>query len=477
VRSMTKGYKGILPGITAFVMTCWLAHAELPRSSAELGGPTARTDRCLAHLETTYVRGLDLERYGLVGDRKYLDIATLERALAFSRPSSDGIPKWAKGTLHAHTQLVDPVLGGAYEYSLGGDWNHPCYTKTLAGQNAAIVLYAGAYRTQGILEYLSVAERSVDYVEKFLKAGSGSYFTSRGSCARETDRGAQGVGSDGDHDQNRHTLVKDERVLVAENADFVRALAELYAVSTRERFKELALQSARRLRARDGEPKHKVIDIRGISATHDVLDKVAIGRALFSLYSITGDSRWLHDSVVLLDKLISDHGPFSRSLKEHLALSSRIEVATSLSRLSNMIYLSTGDARYREEAKRALESALSARCDEASVVDAARLLLADEELRTEPPHAVLVGDGNDGSGEDLWRVILSKLPSYARRERFSSVSALRQDTDMRYPRLSRPAAFLCVKKRCSVPIFTATELTERIAEMMADRIGVSDENR
>jgi hypothetical protein len=34
-----------------------------------------------------------------------------------------------------------------------------------------------------------------------------------------------------------------------------------------------------------------------------------------------------------------------------------------------------------------------------------------------------------------------------------------------------------VKKRCSVPIFTATELTERIAEMMADRIGVSDENR
>jgi uncharacterized protein YyaL (SSP411 family) len=228
----------------------------------------------------------------------------------------------------------------------------------------------------------------------------------------------------------------------------------------------VALLNDRKLKAADNGRTVDGINIRTDSAVHELLDRVAIARALYSLYSITGDSTWLDDSMVVLNKLIGERGVFTKNLDENAPLSSRIEAATALARLSNMIYFTTREAQYREVARRALDSAMPGRCEQVSVVDAARLLLAEEELRAEPPHAVLIGHGDNSVTEELWQVMLSKLPSYVRRERFSSVSDLRSGSDRHYPKLSKAAVFLCSRKRCSVPIFTAAELTKRIAEMV-----------
>ncbi len=464
--NVAKALRRVSLGITVFVTIPWSAHSELPGSNVEHNDLLPGMSRCRSHFEASFVQALDMQHYGLVGDRKYLDLATLERALSFSRPASSKIDEWTDGTLRAHTALIDTASGGACDYSFGGDWKHPCYAKTLARQNVVIALYASAYRDLGISEYLSIAERSVDYVEKFLKAGSGYYFTSRGACDLESSIGSDDRRSTGQHVHSRDTLVKDERVSFEENANFVRTLAELYAVSTRERFKDLALLNARRLKAADNGRVGKGIDIRTDSAVHELLDRVAIARALYSLYSITGDVAWLDDSIVVLNKLIDERVVFAKNLDEKAPLSSRIEAATALARFSNMIYSITREARYREVARQALEAAVPRRCEQASVVDAARLLLAEEELRAEPPHAILIGNGDDSAAEELWQIMLSKLPSYVRRERFSSVLDLRPGSSRRYPKLSKPAVFICSRERCSVPIFTAAELTERIAEMV-----------
>lgn len=122
-----------------------------------------------------------------------------------------------------------------------------------------------------------------------------------------------------------------------------------------------------------------------------------------------------------------------------------------------------------EVARQTLNAVLSTGCDDVSAENAARLLLAEEELGAEQPYAVLIGDDGDRGTEDLWRVMLSKLPASVRRERFTSADAARRGAKINYPQLSRPAAFLCVKKRCSVPLFTTAELSERIASMITDR--------
>lgn len=449
---IVKALRWVLLGMTVFVAIPWPAHSDLPQSSVEYNDLSAGFSRCRSYLEASFVRSLDMQRYGLVGDRKYLDLATLELALSFSRPASSEVDKWVDGTLSAHTALIDTAVGGAYDYSLGGDWKRPCHTKTLARHNAVIALYASAYRARGIDEYLSIAERSVDYVEKFLKARSGYYFTSRGSCNLESRFGAEEQRATDPHVPSGEAIAKDERVSLVDNANFVLVLAELYAVSTRERFKDLALLNARKLK---GDPE-----------VHELLDRVAMARALYSLYSITGDATWLDDSIAALNKVIDERGGFAENLDKKAPLSSRIEAATALARLSNMIYATTREARYRDVAKQALDAALPRRCEQASVVDAARLLLAEAELRTEPPHAVLIENGDDSGSEKLWQVMLWKLPSYVKRERFPSVLALRSGSDRLYPELSKPAVFLCSKKRCSVPILTPAELTERIAEMV-----------
>ena len=470
---MIMDYRGIFLGIAAFVMGCWSAHADPTQLSKEHNEPTSGSSRCRERLEAAYMRGLDMERYGLMAERKHLDLATLEWALAWYRAPSDRVDRWAKGTLRAHVELVDALMGGAYEYSLGGDWKHPCFTKTLAQQSVTIALYAAAYRILGIEEYLSIAERSVNYVESYMKASSGYYFASRGSCdfgdSPEADSGEAYV-------IKRGAIEKDERVSLAENANFVRALTELYAVSTRERFKELAIQGARKLMADESGRPESVVVIEPDSATRELLDRVAIGRALYALYSITGDTEWLREAIAVLNQIVGDSGVFVRSLEERVAVSSRIEAGAALARFSNLIYSTVKEDRYREMAKRALASVLSGRCEQAGVVDAARLLLAEEELGVEPPHAVLLGSSEDSRTEELWRAMLSRLPHYVRRERFSSVSALKLGAEMYYPRLSKPAAFMCANKRCSVPIFTAAELIERIAEMMNNNKGVGYED-
>ena len=100
----------------------------------------------------------------------------------------------------------------------------------------------------------------------------------------------------------------------------------------------------------------------------------------------------------------------------------------------------------------------------ATFVRAVEAPVADASIK-----AVLIGPFADSIAAGLWQIIVSRIPESADRKWFSAASDVPRDSVVRYPSLSRPAAFLCVKSRCSVPLFTVAELNARIDDMVEMR--------
>jgi len=80
--------------------------------------------------------------------------------------------------------------------------------------------------------------------------------------------------------------------------------------------------------------------------------------------------------------------------------------------------------------------------------------------------AVLIGSYENSVAAGLWEVIASRIPQGADRRWFAAASEVPSESPFHYPALSRPAAFLCAKGRCSVPLFTVAELSARIDDML-----------
>ena len=85
-----------------------------------------------------------------------------------------------------------------------------------------------------------------------------------------------------------------------------------------------------------------------------------------------------------------------------------------------------------------------------------------EELRTEPAHITVVGAKDEESAKALWLRSLRLGVPYSRREWLDRREGPLLNSDTQFPPLSKAAAFLCANKRCSLPLFTDAELSERI---------------
>ena len=74
--------------------------------------------------------------------------AARRRARAVARPRArrSHLARRAEATLDGERNLIDPVWGGMYQYSVHGDWHHPHYEKITAIQAGAIQNFALAQR-------------------------------------------------------------------------------------------------------------------------------------------------------------------------------------------------------------------------------------------------------------------------------------------------------------------------------------------
>jgi uncharacterized protein YyaL (SSP411 family) len=89
----------------------------------------------------------------------------------------------ARQTLDGSLNLIDPVWGGAYQYSTHGDWRHIHFEKIMEAQAEYLRIYALSYRESDDVRYRRAAEAIHRYARTFLR--------SRRALLREPGRGGR----------------------------------------------------------------------------------------------------------------------------------------------------------------------------------------------------------------------------------------------------------------------------------------------
>jgi len=89
----------------------------------------------------------------------------------------------ARQTLDTQFNLIDPVWGGVYQYSTGGDWKEPHFEKIMQMQTENLRIYALAYAQWHRPEYLKAATDIHRFLKTFLMSPEGALYTSQNADA------------------------------------------------------------------------------------------------------------------------------------------------------------------------------------------------------------------------------------------------------------------------------------------------------
>jgi uncharacterized protein len=81
------------------------------------------------------------------------------------------------------------------------------------------------------------------------------------------------------------------------------------------------------------------------------------------------------------------------------------------------------------------------------------IFLAAPEVVAGPLHIAIVGSKTNESNKKLYAAGLAIANTYKQIEWWDEVEGKLPIHDVEYPKLDKPAAFLCTGKRCSFPIY------------------------
>ena len=238
---------------------------------------------------------------GLRLPQKFLDAGEIRWDMYLAEQGDAAASKRAHAYLHAALQLIDPVFGGAYQYSTHGDWQHPLYEKIMAVQAAYLRVYSRAYTQFGDARYRAAIQSIAGYLNEFLSAPDGGFHPSQDAdliqgekatayFARDrAGRLAEGVPRVDPQEYTAQTAMAMEGLLDAyqatgDRAYFFRAMAGLDWVLRHRRLDAVGF-------------RHDQADAAGPY----LADNLFMGRVYLALYRITRSPVWLTQATRMAD--------------------------------------------------------------------------------------------------------------------------------------------------------------------------------
>jgi len=281
----------------------------------------------------------------------------------------------------AHGGMYDQVGGGFHRYSTDDHWLVPHFEKMLYDNALLARVYVDAYRVTGDAFYKRIAEETLDFVVREMRAPNGSFYSTQDADSEgvegkfyvwSLDEFQAVVGSDasalagyfdvtehgnweetnilhvaGEADAKLQPLVdsakkklyaarekrirpgRDEKVLTDWNGLMLRAFAEAAACFGRDDYRDVAVANADFILNTlwDGNRLlHSYKD--GRARFNGYLDDYAnFIDGLFALYELTFEYRWLEAAVQVSDRMIEQFwdtaGGFYFTGKDHEALLTR----------------------------------------------------------------------------------------------------------------------------------------------------------
>jgi uncharacterized protein len=424
----------------------------------------------LTRVRASYDAQYDKPNGGWGFVHKYLDQDSVEYALRLSARNDALATKRATDTLHSATYLLDPVWGGAYQYSVSGDWREPHFEKLISIQASFLREYSLAYAQTHNPEYLTAAQSVHRYVHTFLSdAPTGVFFVSQDADLHDGEDNEAYFKLD---DKGRRALGMpriDKHVYARENGWTIAALCQLYAVSG----DTTALTDAQR--AASWIVMHRTIPGGGFR--HDdadpagpyLGDTLTMGQAFLALYNVTGNRGDL-DSAAASAQFIATHFAPSQPGTGFVTSVTRTDAAyrphpdrdenIALVRFTSLLALATGDDRYQATAAEAMRF-LAAKSIALQPLSAG-ILLAHEDFAEAPLHITVLGPTADAQAAALHNAALRSLTSHELIEWRDPNDPHPLPTAVTYPKLNKPALFLCTAQACSSPIYQPELVARKI---------------
>ena len=448
-------------------------------------GPSVRPETSLAAATTTelgdvrrtallhaWTEGYDDKAGGWGVSHKFLDWDSVELAMHRSEADSRAA-QMARDTLRLQRKLIDPVWGGVYQYSVGGDWNEPHFEKIMQMQAENIRIYAQAYARWHDPADLASARAIYGYLRAFLTSSDGVVYTSQDADLVPGEHSADYYALDDAGRRARGIPRIDQHIYARENGWVIVALCQLAAVTGDDAYRNEAVRSAHWMLAHraltGGGFRHDEKDAAGPYLG----DTLAMGRAFLALHQLTQDREWLEHATAAANFLVAH---FTRGAEAGWASSDttvhsfpaprpQFDENVSVARWARALAATTGRAEFRTLASTALRWLLAPGATDGRGFYVAGLLLAEEEARTDPVHVAIVGRRDDPTARAMFAAAL-RLPdahklveSWDRRD-----GAAPRGEDI-YPELDHTAAFLCANGACSSPILSEAALTARLAKV------------
>lgn len=416
----------------------------------------------------------DKKGWGGIGQgQKYLDPDVLEHAMSQAQQGDQAAARMAKETLNAQLGLLDPVWGGMYQYSVGGDWKEPHFEKITWYQAEDMRIYSMAYMLWKNPVYLQTAKKIDDYLTNFLQSPEGAYYTSQNADVVDGKHSAEYFALN-DADRRKQGMPRiDKHIYARENGWDINGLAYLYMASGEKTYLDKAERAAKWIidnrSLPDGGFSHDAKDLAGPYLG----DTLAMGRAFLSLYQATADRSYLKRAQQAANFINAHFKNPSGQVGFIMAVPAEQGVLSQtrsdpqenvmLTRFVNLLYHFTGDATYKTMAQSGMR--YLATPDIANKLYPAPILLADQELAQDPLHLTVVGLKDDTSAQALYKVALEYPSGYKRLEWFDTREGALPNPDVEYPVQKKSAAFVCTNRRCSLPVFNSADLVPLIERL------------
>ena len=427
----------------------------------------------------------DLELGGWGRKQKYplaaLDELSLLRARVFAAPDWQAR---ALTTIAAEIQLIDPVWGGMYQYSVAGVWDQPHYEKIGAIQAGALESLARAHRRTGEARWRDAAHLQRRYVLGPMQHPDGGFFTSQDAdLQRPNQPPIPGRDYYARTDTARRALGVpriDEHRYADINGRVISALCQLHAsVPGPDGAPDLealtaAIKAGERLISAHRDPRGGYRHDADDTGPLHLRDQAAVGRALLALYRVTGDERWLAHARELADFMqreladpergsffahTVDPGAVGVFAERRAPIEDNGMAARFLLELHRQIDHLPAPSPHADAAIKALRAV----SDPTALKDEGRMLgqytLALAEATFTPVDVTIVAKPGDPAlaplhraalGLDDPRTIVSVSPPGAR-----------------YPDIGGAAVYLCTDSACSTPIKDPAKLTAAAARFLA----------
>ncbi len=450
-----------------------------------------RADTDLAALRTTVYAQLD--RFydpveGGWGRKQKYPLAALDE-LALLRGAVFAEPTWterAVTTLTGERNLLDPVWGGMFQYSVAGVWDRPHYEKIGMIQAGAVEAFALVYRRTGTATWRDLAHLQRNYLLLHMQAPDGGFYTSQDADLRREGQPPV-LGADyyakSDADRRALGMPRTDRARHADiNGRTISALCRLVAAvpGPDGEMDDTALTAAL---AAAGYVVRELHDGRGgyfHSADDQTLlhlrDQAAVGLAFLDLHAVTFDPTWLDRArqvATVLAESFEDreHGGFFAHTPDPAATGvfavRRRPVEDNALAVRFLLRLQFLDEAsptpgHRDRALRALRAV----GDPKVLAEEGRMLgqfaLAVTEATTPTIEVSVVAQAGDPAGQALHRAALG----------LDQPRALIRPSQpgTRYPDIGAAAVYLCTDTACSSPVRDPAKLAAVAASFTASLV-------